>query len=83
MIVPLSPHVEEPLNSKEIKSFVPELRSRVFRVSRFLCSMYICYEHYMSISHMAVFGYGKLSFLLKCSRKAGRMNWVSNETRTH
>ena len=41
----LSPYVEEPLNSKVIKSFVPELRSRVFRVSRFLCSMYICYEH--------------------------------------
>ena len=27
-IVPLSPYVEEPLNSKVIKSFVPELRSR-------------------------------------------------------
>ena len=27
-IVPLSPHVEEPLNSKVIKSFVPEQRSR-------------------------------------------------------
>ena len=38
----LSPYVEEPLNSKVIKSFVPELRSRkCFRVSRFLCSMYI------------------------------------------
>ena len=40
-----SPYVEEPINSKVIKSFVPEQRSRVFRVSRFLCSMYI----YMSI----------------------------------
>ena len=37
----LSPYVEEPLNSKVIKSFVPELRSRVFCVSRFLCSIYI------------------------------------------
>ena len=46
----LSPYVEEPLNSKVIKSFVPELRSRVFRVSRFLCSMYICYEHFMYVS---------------------------------
>ena len=27
-IVPLSPYVEKPLNSKVIKSFVPELRSR-------------------------------------------------------
>ena len=33
----LSPYVEEPLNSKVIKSFVPELRSRKC-VS---CSMYI------------------------------------------
>ena len=42
----LSPYIEEPLNSKVIKSFVPELRSRTcFRVSRFLWSMYICYEH--------------------------------------
>ena len=35
------PHVEKPFNSKVIKSFVPELRSRkVFRVSGFLC--YLC-----------------------------------------
>ena len=27
-IVPLSPYVEEPINSKVIKSFVPEQRSR-------------------------------------------------------
>ena len=27
-IVPLSPYVEKPLNSKVIKGFVPELRSR-------------------------------------------------------
>ena len=46
----LSPYVEEPLNSKVIKSLVPELRSRVFRVTRFLCSMYICYEHSMYVS---------------------------------
>ena len=64
----LSPYVEEPLNSKVIKSFVPEQRSRkCSRVSRFLCSMlyiYIyIYEHYMSISHMAVSGYGTHSRL--------------------
>ena len=39
--VPLSPYVEEPLNSKVIKSFVPEQRSRyvffVFRDSYVLC----------------------------------------------
>ena len=46
----LSPYVEEPLNSK-IKHFVLELRSRkCFCVSGFLCSMYICYEHYMYVS---------------------------------
>ena len=41
-IVPLSPYVEEPLNSKVIKSFVPEQRSRqvffVFRDSYVLSS---------------------------------------------
>ena len=47
-----SPYVEKPFNSKGIKkSFVPELRS-VFRVSGFLCSMYICYEHSMYVSHI-------------------------------
>ena len=51
----LSPYVEEPLNSKVIKSFVPELRSRkCFRVSRFLCSMYICYEPYVDFTHSRI-----------------------------
>ena len=54
----LSPYVEKPFNSKVIKSFVPELRSRkCFCVSGFLihmCSMYICYEHSMYISHIHV-----------------------------
>ena len=54
----LSLYVEEPLNSKVIKSFVPEVRSRkCFCVSGFLCSMYICYEHSMYVSHIAVSGY--------------------------
>ena len=43
--MPLSPYVEEPLNSKVIKSFVPEQRSRqvlfVFRDSYVLCYMYM------------------------------------------
>ena len=39
----LSPYVEKPFDSKVIKSFVPELRSRkVFRISGFLYSIYIC-----------------------------------------
>ena len=55
------PYVEEPLNSKVIKCFVPEQRSRkCFSCSeiRFLCSLLYIYEHYMSISHIAVSGYG-------------------------
>ena len=48
------PYVET-FNSKVIKSFVPELRSRYvfFRVSGFLCSMYICYEYSMYVSHIS------------------------------
>ena len=33
---------------------------RVFCVSGFLCSMYICYEHSMYVSHISVSGYGTL-----------------------
>ena len=62
----LSPYVEEPLNSKVIKSFVPELRNRkCFCVSGFLCSMYICYEHSMYVSHIRIwprYTYKKQSF---------------------
>ena len=47
----LSPYVEEPLNSKVIKSFVPELRRR----KCFLGSMYICYEHSMYVSHIFMY----------------------------
>ena len=43
-ILSLSPYVEKPFNSKVIKSFVPELRSRkVFCVSGFLCYLYVRY----------------------------------------
>ena len=50
------PFVEKPFNSKVIKSFVPELRSR----KCFLCfgipmlSIYVRYEHFMYISHTHV-----------------------------
>ena len=57
----LSPNVEEPLNSKVIKSFVPELRSRkcfsCFEIPVFYIYIYIyiyIYEHYMSISHIRI-----------------------------
>ena len=60
-IVPLSPYVEEPLNSKVIKSFVPEQRSRQvffeFRDPMFY-AMYICNERPMYISHIHVYDYG-------------------------
>ena len=43
----LSSYVEKPLNSKVIKSFAPELRSRkCFCVSGFLCYLYVRYGHY-------------------------------------
>ena len=59
----LSPYVEEPLNSKVIKSFVPELRSRkCFCVSRSLCSMYICYEHSMYVSRIRIMGMVQVYF---------------------
>ncbi len=55
----LSPCVEEPLNSKVIKSFVPEHRSR-YVFFEILCSMYICNERPMYISHIRVYGYGTI-----------------------
>ena len=66
----LSPYIEEPLNSKVIKSFVPELRSRkcfsCLEIPMFYVYIYI-YTNIMnvlrtgmnmSISHIAVSGYG-------------------------
>ena len=54
-IVYLPPYVEKPLNSKVIKSFLPELRSRkCFRVSGFLCYLYMSYEHFMYVSHIHI-----------------------------
>ena len=54
----LSPYVENPFNSKAIKSFVPELRSRkcffMFRDS------YVIYEYFMNIIctfHIFMYGY--------------------------
>ena len=51
----LSPYVET-FNSKVIKGFVPELRSRyvLFVFPVYLCSMYICYEHSMYVSHIRI-----------------------------
>ena len=53
MNVYLSPYVEEPLNSKLIKSFVPELRSRkcfsCFEIPIFY--VYMRYEHYIHFTY--------------------------------
>ena len=54
----LSPYFEEPLNSKVIKSFVPERRSRKC-FSYFKIPMFYVYvnEHSMSISRISVYVY--------------------------
>ena len=50
-----SPYIEKLFNSKVIKSFVPEIRSRkCFCVSGFLCYLNVSYEHSMYISHIHV-----------------------------
>ena len=57
--MPLSPHVEKLLNSKVIKSFVPELRSRKCFSCVEIPMFYVYeYEHSMYISHIHVYGYG-------------------------
>ena len=59
-IEPLSSYVKKPLNSKVIKSFVPEQRSRMC-FSCFEISMFCPYGHSVYVSHMAVSGYGTVS----------------------
>ena len=70
-IVPLSPYVEEPLNSKVIKSFIPEQRSRqvffVYRDSHLVC--YICNERPMYISHIRLYGYGTIILIIIIIRR--------------
>ena len=52
-IMPLSPYVEEPLNSKEIKSFILEQGSRKC-FSCFEIPMFYLYGHPMYVSHIAI-----------------------------
>ena len=53
----LSPYVEKPLNSKVIKSFVPELRSRKcfssFGIPMFY--VYMRYEHYVHFTNVGIY----------------------------
>ena len=70
----LSPYIEKPFNSKVIKSFVPELRSRkCFCLSGFLCYIYVCVMDIMnvlrtgmnmSISHFHIWLCNMWSYLL-------------------
>ena len=53
----LSPYVEEPLNSKVIKSFVPELRGRKC-FSCFEIPMFYLYGDSMYVSHIAILWLG-------------------------
>ena len=51
----LSPYVEDPLNSKVIKSFVLEIRSRkCFSFFEIPCSMYTCYDQSVNVSHIRI-----------------------------
>ena len=79
----LSPYVEEPLNSKVIKSFVPELRSRkcfsCFEIPMF---KYIWYELYMYVSRISVpwlwYNYSASFSLVK-----GNLSEKKNKGRSH
>ncbi len=76
----LSRYVEEPLNSKVIKSFVPELRSRkcfwCFRILMFYIYIYIyIYEHsmYVTRSHIMIMVHkelGAVSLKIKINKSA-------------
>ena len=60
----LSPYVEKPFNSKVIKGFVPELRSRkCFCVSGFLCYLYVRYGHYERFAYQYEYVYFTYSYL--------------------
>ena len=83
-IVYLSPSVEKPFNSKVIKSFLPELRSRkVFRVSEFLCYLYMSYEHSMYISRIHVWlcnnGFRFFRRVARAIRQDGRSQTVDSK----
>ena len=75
----LSPYVEKPLNSKVIKSFVPELRSRVFCVSGFLCYMYICVMNILCTFHT----YSCMGMLHSDSHQFHGLNHFKNFFKKH
>ena len=71
----------ETFYSKVIKRFHTWTKKslRVFRVSGFLCSIYICYENSMHISHIRISGYVTLvsySVSIAGTRKIQKYSWV-------
>ena len=60
----LSPYVEEPLNSKVIKSFVPELRSRKCFSCFDIPMFYVYVMNILCTLHISVSGYGTNNLLL-------------------
>ena len=61
----LSPYVEESLNSKVIKSFVPELRSRkCFLCFKILCSIYMLWTFYVRFTHSHIMAMVQFDYLL-------------------
>ena len=77
----ISTYVEEPFYS--IKSFVLELRSRkcfsCFGIPMFY--VYVCYEHFMYILHIQVYGYGTRIFPLngRCQDFQSSTNRVASD----
>ena len=68
-------HVEKPFNSKVIKSFVPELRSRkVFRVSGFLCYIYMCDMNIMNVLRTGMNMYISHIHVWLCNRNSWSMH---------
>ena len=70
------PYVEKPFNSKVIKSFVPELRSRkcfcFFCVSGFLCYLYMCFMDIMNVLSTDI------------NMSISRIHiWLCNSSKTH
>ena len=86
-IEPLSPYVEKPLNSKAIKSFVPELRSRkcffVFRDSYviYICALWtlwtFCVPVWICLFHVFMYGYVTHwnYCIVKVSQNTEESNW--------
>ena len=87
----LTPYVKEPLNSKVIKSFVPEQRSRkcfsCFEIPMFYVYIYIyIYEHFMSISYIHIWLWYICSSLLEDKFLIAhwqKKNWSHIHTKFH